>query len=316
MFKTHRSALFVALLATLASHHAAFAQVKVVVTSKPIHALVAGVMGDVGTPQLLVDGTASPHTYALKPSDAKALSAASIVFRVSEGLEPFTARIFRTLPSSVRTVSLGEVAGLRLLPRRSGGPFEGDGHAHHKGHGHTHVKSQAVVNDPHVWLDPDNAKIMVRAIATALGEVSSRDSAAFAANAADLSAQLDTLAEALERELAPVRTRPFVVFHDSLQYLEKRFGLTAVGSVTVNPDEQPSARRLTDLRKKIASLSAVCVFAEPQFSRKVVDTIAEGTKARLGILDPEGTSLAPGRELYFDLMRKAAGSLRDCLLPR
>lgn len=294
----------------------AFAQLKVVVTSKPIHSLVAGVMAGTGSaPRLLIEGNASPHTYALKPSDAKALNEADVVFRVSEGLEPFTVRVFRSLPKSVRAVTLEDTPGLVLLDKRAGGPFEAHSHGHgHKGHSHGHGdKKDGHVDDPHVWLDPANARQMVAHIASTLAAAAPAEVAKFQANAADLAKRLDALDVELARDLKPAAGKPFVMFHDSLQYLEARYGLAAAGTITVSPDEKPSAKRLADLRKKISGLSAVCVFREPQFPDKLVGSVTEGTKARTAVVDPEGGLIEPGPDLYFQLMRKTAEALKGCL---
>ena len=312
-FRTCRAAITAVTL--LAVAQPASAQVDVVVTSKPAHALVAAVMAGVGTPALLVDGTSSPHTYAMKPSDAQRVNGAKFFFRISEALEPFTARLMKSLPKSVRTVSLAEVEGIDRLARRSGGTFEAE--AQGKGHAHSHVKAkvEAADTDPHVWLDPANAKAMTSAIVAALSQAAPADAAKFAANGASVAADLDRLAAELDRDLAPVSTVPFVVFHDALQYFERRFKLTAVGSITVTPDAQPSAKRLSELRKKVQSLSAVCVFSEPHFQQKVAASVTEGTRARIGMLDPEGLSLQPGQGLYAALMRKLAADMKACLSP-
>jgi zinc transport system substrate-binding protein len=294
----------------------AAAEPKVVVTSKPIHSLVAGVMMGVGAPRLLVEGNASPHTYALKPSDAKALNGADVVFRVSEALEPFTGKVFRSLPRSVRSVSLAEAPGLELLERREGGPFETHAHGNgRRGHRHAHGsgKEGRETTDPHVWLDPRNAARMIEHAANVLAEVAPRDAERIRANAAAMAERLGALDRELEAALKPLAGRPFVVFHDSLQYLEARYGLTAVGSITVSPDQQPSARRLTDLRRKIVGLDAVCVLAEPQFPGKLVDSLTEGTRARRAVVDPEGGLIEAGPELYAQLMRGTAAALFRCL---
>jgi zinc transport system substrate-binding protein len=139
--------------------------------------------------------------------------------------------------------------------------------------------------------------------------------AAFKANAQTLRAKLDALAAELGRELQPIADKPYIVFHDAFQYLERRYGLNVVGSVSINPEVPPSAKRLMELRRKVLSLGAVCVFAEPSFDRRLVDNLIEGTTARVGTLDPEGAALEPGPDLYFALMRKLAGSLKSCLAP-
>ena len=313
-------ALCVLALGSAAPASAQAPELKVVVTSKPIHALVAEVMKGVGTPSLLVDGSASPHTYALRPSDAQRINRADVLFRVSEALEPFTARLVRALPRSVTVSTLAEARGVQLLLRRTGGPF--DGHAHagalsrkqgHGAHNHSHGGAPESPYDAHVWLDPDNAKAMAGAIAATLAARMPQAADRLEANAAALSGRLDRLAATLTEQLAPVTQRPFVVLHDAYQYFERRFGLAGIGSIVVDPDEQPSAKRLTDLRRRIGGLSAVCMFVEPGFSTRLVTSVTEGTTTRTAVLDPEGTLLEPGPDLYFTLMERMAGAMRSCL---
>jgi zinc transport system substrate-binding protein len=278
-----------------------------VVTIKPLHALVARVMAGVGRPQLLVQGGQSAHTYALKPSDVAKLNAADVVFRMSETMEPFTARIVPALPERVRVVTLEDTPGLRLLERRTGAPFE------ESGHGGDHDQHGRGVIDGHAWLDPENAKLMTDRIAEALGASAPADAAAFAANAGRLKADLEALNAELARELAPVAGKPYIVFHDSLQYFELRYGLKPEGSITVSPEVPPSARRLSALRKKVLAQGAACVFAEPQFDLRLVDVLVEGTPVRIGTVDPEGSRVEPGPDLYFVLLRNLARDLKACL---
>jgi len=295
---------------------AAAADPKVVVTIKPLHALVGEVMSGVGSPELLVKGAASTHTYALRPSEALLLNHADLFFRMSETVEPFTVKIVTSLPKRVEVVTLQEAPGMALLTQRTGATFERrlDGKANDHGHNHrTHQKGDVV--DGHAWLDPDNAKAMVARIEQALAAMYPANAAAFKANAAALRAKLDALAAELDGELVPIAAKPYVVFHDAFQYFERRYGLNVVGSISINPEVPPSAKRLTELRRKIQSLGAVCVFAEPQFDTRLVDSLMEGTAARTGTLDPEGGSLDPGPDLYFTLMRKLAAALKTCLAP-
>jgi zinc transport system substrate-binding protein len=286
------------------------AELRVVATSKPAHALAAAVMNGVATPALLVDGPASPHSYAMRPSDAQKINRADVFIRISEALEPFTAKIVRALPPSVAVVTLEEAPGIKLLPRRMGGAFEAAGHTHASGHGHNEPPRRI---DPHIWLDPDNAKAMVTMIAEVLAAREPDQSQRFRANADALRRKLDDLAGDLERELRPVAGKPFIVYHDAYQYLERRYGLLTAGSVTIDPDQPPSGRRLQELRGRIRSAGVSCVFAEPHLQGRVAGALIEGTGTRLGILDPEGTTLSPGPDLYFELMRRLAQGLSACL---
>ena len=305
------------LASSLASSAPWAADPKVVVTIKPLHALVAQVMSGVGAPELLVKGASSPHSYALRPSEGRALHNADLFFRMSETVESFTIKVVKSLPKRVEVVTLQDAPGLKLLALRTGATFEPHSHGKETAHGHGHShhakpqKGDAI--DGHAWLDPDNAKVIVERIQQALGARYPEHAPAFKANAAALAAKLDALASELEGDLKPVADKPYIVFHDAFQYLERRYGLNVVGSISINPEVPPSAKRLTDLRRKIQSLGAVCVFAEPAFDRRLVDNLIEGTSARTGTLDAEGSSLDPGPELYFALMRKLAGALKSCL---
>jgi zinc transport system substrate-binding protein len=313
-------------------------ELKIVTTIKPIHSLVSQVMGETGTPKLLVQGAASPHTYSLKPSDAKALNQASVVFRVSEQIEPFTRRIVASLPKSVTVSTLADAPGLTLLDVRTGNTFEAHNHGHEHGHGghgdgkhdhkkhdhskhdhaghddHGHDKNKAS-RDGHVWLDPSNAIAMVKEIARILSQAAPEKTAVFEANAAKAIAGLEALQTEVTDLVAPLRGKPFVVFHDAYQYFENRFGIPAIGAITVSPEVQPSAKRLTEIRTKIKELKAACVFAEPQFKAKLVGTVIEGTEARAGTLDPEGATLMPGPSAYGELIKGLAAGLKSCLMP-
>lgn len=320
----------VAVLATtcinLHASAARAADLQVVVTIKPIHALATAVMRGAGEPKLLIDGAGSPHTFTLKPSDAKALNAANVFLRVSEGLEPFTGRLVKSLPPAVRVVTLVATPGLTLHALRTGDNF--DDHAHEAaaakgGHSHGHQQHRpapkqagaatATQNDGHIWLDPANAKLIATAIAEALAVAAPDQAVRFKANAVELGQQLDKLDAELGEALKPVAGKPYIVFHDAYQYLERRYGLTPVGSVTVSPDVPPSAKRLTELRRKVAGLKAACVFAEPQFQPRIIDTIVEGTTARRGTLDPLGAAIPAGADQYVSLMRAMAADLKACL---
>lgn len=291
------------------------AEIGVVVTSKPVHSLVASVMQGVEQPALLVDGNASPHTFAMRPSDAQKVNRASVLFRVSEGLEPFTGRLLKALPKTVTAITLADLPGVKLLQRRSGGPFEAHAQGAKRGAHTDHAHGAGDGYDAHIWLDTDNAKAIVAAVAATLSQRAPDQAARLQANAAALTLRLDGLAATLSKELSPLAGRPFVVLHDAYQYFEQRFGLSAIGSITVAPDEQPSARRITELRRKVMGLSAVCVFAEPNHHLRIVGSVTEGTSARTAVLDPEGTTLEAGPDLYFVLMQRLASAMRGCLDP-
>jgi zinc transport system substrate-binding protein len=290
----------------------------VVVSIKPIHSLVAGVMRGVGEPTLLIGGAGSPHTYSLRPSEARAIAQADVVFWVGKGLEAFLAGSLATLAPDARQVALGAASGVELLPTRSGGLWQehDDAHADHDDedqtekaeHDHGHGAS-----DLHVWLDPQNATAMVDTIAATLAESDPVNADAYERNAARLREELDRLDRQVAETLAPVVDRPFMVFHDGYQYFERRYGLNAIGSISVGPDRRPGARRLGEIRDALEETDTACVFAEPQFEPALVETVIEGTGARAGVLDPLGAELEEGPDQYFRLLETLAASLVDCL---
>ncbi|KEA06525.1 zinc ABC transporter substrate-binding protein [Rhizobium rhizogenes] len=281
----------------------------VVVSIKPIHSLVAAIMDGVGTPELIVDGAASPHTYALKPSNAKALEAAKVVFWVGPGMETFLEKPLSALGANALVVELDKAPGITKLKFREGGAFEADDDGDEPtDHDHDHGEF-----DTHLWLDPHNAKAMTAEITTTLVAADPANALTYEANQKALDDRLDALDAEIASTLAPVKSKPFIVFHDAYQYFERRYGVRVAGSITVSPESIPGAQRISEIHGKVAELGATCVFAEPQFEPKLVNVILEGTSAKSGVLDPEAATLPQGPDLYFDLMRGIANSLKTCL---
>ena len=320
------------------------ADVKVVASIKPVHSLVATVMQGVGAPDLIVEGAASPHTYSLKPSQARQLQEADLVFWVGHELEAFLEKPIDGIATGATIISLLDSHGLTKVTFRDGGAFDDHGHdAKHDDHGHDdhghdekhddhrhdekhddHGHDEKHDDqghdyhghdgfDPHVWLDPANAKVLVHEIEEALSEADPDNAAAYAANADKVMGKLDSLVAEIDAELQPVKGRGYIVFHDAYQYFETRFGMTAVGSITVSPEVLPGAERVAELQEKVRHLNATCVFSEPQFEPKLVATVTENTDAGTGVLDPLGASVTDGPDLYFTLIRGMARSLKDCL---
>jgi zinc transport system substrate-binding protein len=296
----------------------ALAAPSVAVSIKPIHSLVASIMKGVAEPALILKGAGSPHTYQMTPADAETLQNAEIVFWVGPELEKFLEKPIESLSGGAKVVELENASGLTKLPMREGGAFEAhdddhDGHAReehaHAEEGHDHEGEY----DAHVWLNTANAKALSKAIATTLSEVDEANAPRYAANLAALETELDALSAELKSTIAPVKDKPVVVFHDAYQYFENEFGIRVAGSITVSPETLPGAARISEIHEKLKSLDASCVFAEPQFEPKLVNVVVEGTTAKTGTLDPEAATLKEGPDLYFQLMRGIATSLRDCL---
>ncbi len=288
------------------------AQPQVVASILPIHSLVAGVMQDITEPELLLRGGSSPHDYRLRPSDVRTLNQADVVFWVGAELETVLARPLAQAPA--QAVALMDTPGMELLPLREGGLWEAHDHGH--GHGHDHHHHHHGDEDAHIWLEPGRAALMVEHIATVLSEHDPTHAEQYQHNAASVIARLHALEDEIVATLASVRTIPYIVFHDAYQYFEDRFGTLAVGSITLNPERRPGARRIIDIRQRIAERGASCVFSEPQFEPTLVTTLIEGTEARSGVLDPLGATLTPGPDAYFHLLNGLAEALRECLEPR
>ncbi|MBP2238375.1 zinc transport system substrate-binding protein [Sinorhizobium kostiense] len=310
----------------------------VVVSIKPIHSIVASIMQGVGEPSLIVEGGASPHTYSMKPSNAAALQSAKVVFWVGHGLEAFLDKPLDALGGGAKVVELGEAPGVAKLKLREGGAFEAhdDGHegheeeghhgedASHEGHDDHAAEKEAAEHDHehhhgegefdmHMWLDPMNAKAMADEIKTTLAAVDPANATAYEANLEKFNERVEALDKGLAETIAPIKDKPFVVFHDAYQYFENRYHVRVAGSITVSPEVLPGAERLSQIHAKIEDLGATCVFAEPQFEPKLVNVVIEGTPAKSGTLDPEGGSLDAGPDLYFQLMEGIGASLKGCL---
>ena len=351
---------------SLTNISAAKADIEVVTSIKPVHSLVSGVMAGVGNPSVIIEGAGSPHTYSLKPSQAKQLQDAKLLFWMGDELETFLVGPIENIAQSATTIKLIYSHNLKKIKFREGGMFddhddhddhgdhddhekhakeEHDDHGHdehdhekhakeeHDDHGHEehdhekHAKKEHDDHgdhdghddhghgefDPHVWLDPVNAKAIVHEIEEALVKADPEHASTYEANAQKMMDKLNSLIVELRTELEPVHDKGFIVFHDAYQYFEQRFDVAAIGSITVSPEVMPGAERVSELRKKISDLSATCVFSEPQFEPKLVGTLVEGTGARTGVLDPLGASLTKGPDLYFQLLRNMASSLKKCL---
>lgn len=310
---------------------------RVVVTIRPIHSLVVSIMSGVNEPALLVPSGVSPHTYALRPSDARLLDSAQIVIIVDPSFEIFLIKPLSILAKRAEIVRISDIPGLKRRPLRvisgswklesdnsnnsirrlDNSTQESSDHSDSSHQNHNKIMTDKI--DPHLWLDPDNACHIISAVTAVLAKTDPNNAATYRRNASILDRELKTLDESLRLELTPVIQRPFLVFHDAYQYLEARYGLNSVGALTLTPEQQPSTRHLMLLKKYIKSAGVVCIFHEPQFPPKLVEIIAANTGARIGTLDPLGSDPLeeekhrPGSQ-YISMMRANARSLKECLL--
>ena len=301
---------------------------RVVTDIAPVHSLVARVMQGAGSPDMIVRPGASPHGYAMRPSEAAALEEADLVFWMGEGLTPWLEGAMESLAGTAHVVELLGAADSRVLPFREGVEFaahedHGDAEEGHEGHAedeaghddhadahdHDHAHDGA---DPHAWLDPGNAQAWLGLIALELAEHDPANAALYAANAQAAQAEVVTLIEDIAVELAPVRDVPFLVFHDAYQYFEAAFGVTAAGAIALSDATAPGPARVAALRDMAEARGVACVFSEPQFDPKLVETVF-GDVATHGVLDPMGSQLEPGPGLYPQMLRDMAGAMVACL---
>lgn len=323
----------------------ALAAPKVAVDIEPLQSIVARVMQGMGEPGLILPPGASPHGYALRPSDARLLEGADLVIWAGPALDPWMADPVASLAGDAEILTLEGTPGIALLPVRAGGPFEqhlhhdtdeatddhaGHDHAEHDGHAghddhadhddhgthddhdaHDHAEGDT---DGHIWLDPENATVFAMTVAAALSAQDPENAALYAENAALFDTEMTALTAAINARLAPVRGKPFIVFHDAYQYFEAAFDFPAAGSVSLSEGTAPGAARVAEIRDRVIDEGVVCAFTEPQFAPKLLATVIEGTGVRTGVLDPVGAEgVSPGPDLYPALMLGLANSLATCL---
>jgi len=287
----------------------------VVVSIKPFHSLVSGVMLGVARPKLLLKGNFSPHTYSLKPSDAKKLQYADLVFWGGEALEWFLAKPISSLSKNAEVVSLLEINGLKLRSFRAeshiGKSKNFESYSHNLTNNQVAELKAAV--DPHIWLDPQNAKVITQKTVQILSDFNPINAQNFQKNGEKIIFRLNELDQRLSSEMSEISDRTYLVLHDAYQYFESRYQLKSTGSITLQLEHFLSVSRLKKVQMIIKTSKVRCIFTEPQYSQKLVKNLIKDTSVKKGILDPIGADILPGPELYFDLMKNLSTSLKSCL---
>ena len=337
MKKISKSLLFGPLAGILLILTPLKADINVVTSIKPLHSLTSYIMEGVGEPDLIIDGVASPHNFQIKPSHAKMLQKADLVIWVGEDLESFLPSALKSIPKNAVVFELLDQSGLKKLKFREKNIFEGhddhdehghdehakkeddhDDHGHdekakkeddHDDHGHDEHGHAHGEYDPHIWLDPSNAKVIVKKITNQLSKIDKDNSSVYKANSKKLLKDLDVLIKEIKNEIN--KDASFVVFHDAYQYFEKRFGINVIGALTVNPDVMPGAEQLSEIREVIEHEKAKCIFSEPQFNPNIINSIASDTGVKTGVLDPLGANINKGKGMYFQLIKDMSSSLKD-----
>ncbi len=344
-----KSSLIFTILSFLTLFTSANAELKVVASIKPIHSLASYLMDGVGKPSLIVDGYASPHGFALKPSHAKMLQEADIIFWVGEDLENFLEKPLSSIAKKAEKIELMEAHGLNKLKFRERNIFDDhddhghddhghkkkddhddhDDHGHkkkddHDDHGHKedghkeddhddhddHEGHHHGEFDPHIWLDPINAKIILNEMVEHLIENDAKNASTYKSNLDKALKDIDKLTMEVMTELN--QSTSSIVFHDAYQYFEKRFNVNVLGAFTVNTDVMPGAEQLSEIREIIEHDKVACVFSEPQFNPDIIKAVAKDMNIKSGVIDPLGATLNPGKDLYFDLIKNMSKSFKGC----
>jgi len=308
------------------------AEVKVVTSIKPLHSLASYLMNGIGEPGLIVDGYASPHGFSMKPSHAKMLQNADLIFWVGEDLESFLEKPLKSIAKKAEKIELMEIKGLNVLKFRERNIFDEhdhddhakkeddhddhddhakkeDGHDDHDGHdeheGHAHGEY-----DPHIWLDPLNAKVILKEMTEHLIENDSKNASTYKSNLDKALNDIDKLTMEVMTELN--KSTSSIVFHDAYQYFEERFNVNILGAFTVNTDVMPGAEQLAEIREIIEHDKVKCIFSEPQFNPDIIKAVAKDMNIKTGVVDPLGATLDPGKDLYFKLIRNMSASFKGC----
>ena len=313
----------------------------VITTIQPINALVNAVIGNTGKTISIVPADMTPHNFKLKPSDAKKLQDANLIFYVSDQLESNIVKFFENLPKKVITVNIMEETGITHLPIRDNEAWERhdhndhdnhskkhddhddhdkhgkkhDDHDDHDKHGKKHDDhdDHQVKEDVHIWLSPDNAIKIVNKVNEELSLFFPENKKIYNDNSSKFIKKINNLKKELTKDLAPIKDKPFIVFHDAYQYFEKTFGLNAVGSVALEGGVASSPKQISFIKDKIIKSNASCVFQEPQFDSKLVKIVVEGTNTQIGTLDPLGVDIKTTSDFYLQLLKNMSKSLKECL---
>ena len=336
-----KKSIFIILVPLFFSFNAR-AEVNVVTTIKPLHSLISSVMEGVGKPSLIIEGTNNPHTFVFKPSHAEMIENADIVFWIGEDLEAFMEKPLESLAKNAKTISFMDLASIEKLKFREQNIFddhddhghddhddhghkdddhddhddhdghddEHDGHDDHDDHAGHHDGHNHGEFDAHIWLDPANAKEMVLEISHELSELDPSNKSKYEDNASKTIVALDKLIEEVDKSLS--KDISYIVFHDAYQYFEKRFGVIPAGALTLNPDVLPGAKQIADIQEVINDKGIKCIFSEPQYNPKIIETLGNDMNISTGVMDPLGAYIDAGPSMYSDLINQIANSIKDC----
>ncbi|KFF72940.1 zinc ABC transporter substrate-binding protein [Pectobacterium brasiliense] len=300
------------------------ASAAVITSIRPLGFIASAIADGVTPTEVLLPDGASPHDYALRPSDVQRLQSAELVIWVGPEMEAFLGKPLAKI-SSEKQITLSALPAIKSgLEKEAGHDHKDDHEQAHDDHGKGHDHSHAAHDDGddghhhgeynmHIWLSPEMAKQAAIAIHAKLLELMPQNKDKLDANLLYFTDKIGQADEKIVKMLAPVQGKGYFVFHDAYGYFEKHYGLSPLGHFTVNPEIQPGAQRLHQIRTQLVEHKAVCVFAEPQFRPAVINAVAKGTGVRSGVLDPLGSNIALGRDSYADFLLQLSNQYVSCL---
>ena len=299
-------AIFIALSASLLVINPAQAEVNVLTSIKPLQLIAAAVQDGVGKPEVLLPPNASPHNYALRPSDVRRVQSADLLYWIGPDMEGFMPRVIKTriLPS----VAVQNLPGLKLRH------FSQDSHSHDEDdaaeHDHDHRPGTL---DAHLWLAPDNARVIAAKMAADLSEKDPANAPQYQSNLKAFNERLDALDARLKTRMAAIADKPFFVFHEGYDYFENAYGLKHTGVFSVASEVQPGAQHVAAMRQRLQEVGKTCVFSDPPLRPRLADTLTAGLPVKLAELDPLGGLTPATAQGYEQLLEKLGNDLAGCL---
>ncbi|MDA8585420.1 zinc ABC transporter substrate-binding protein [Rhodobacteraceae bacterium] len=282
----------------------------------PVHSLVSMVMEGVGTPQLLLRPGTSPHSYAMRPSEAAALQSADVVVWVGDGLTPWLEGPIERLAGDAEILGLLEIAPVQ----RENAEDHHDGHDdehddeqddHTAEHEDDHHDDHGDI-DPHAWLDPENAIHWVRVIADTLATRDAENGDTYRKNASAAAAKIADMQSKIAATFAEGDAPSYAVQHDGYGYFEARFGLAHAFAITTTHAVSPGPARIAELRESVLKSPIDCVLTDGFEAIGLLNTVLEGHQTRVVNADPTGAEFTPGPLLYIDLTRNLADTIAAC----
>lgn len=287
----------------------------VLTTIKPLQLISQAITEGVTDSEVLLPPGASPHSHSMRPSDARKLHSADVIFWVGPTLESF---LTRTLPSSekVKVIAMMDVNSIKLRKYNKDHGHDHDHHHHDHDHGHDHHHHHDHDHgeyDSHLWLSTDNGRAMATVMAETLIEIDSKHADQYKANLNNFLKSMDAIDKRNTKKLAGLDKKPFFVFHDAYGYLQDQYNLNVGGHFTLNPEQQPGARHLTNLRDTLKSTGKTCIFREPQFQPAYIDRITKGLDVKVRVLDPLGEDIQAGPDGFANFINSLVDNIQECL---